>query len=208
MQPIKIQLRSNAKLLHRVSSPLGAAPDAVAYLPVEVPVAKMTGPQVDTSTAPAGIGGVCPPPGLPPPPGIPSHGSCFHGTGSCRPCMWFWKPSGCQHGDECLHCHFCPESEIAARRKRRKARLGVANIVTKEMKSKPVQAVRSDCDTSVGSFSDVESLSSWGSQSPPLSPLGSPRQASPRSLPPGTFFQCDRSRKLACPLPPVADSIY
>merc|ERR1719296_597905 len=48
------------------------------------------------------------PPGLPPPLGLPSHGSRLHSVGGCKPCMWFWKPSGCTRGEECLHCHMCP----------------------------------------------------------------------------------------------------
>lgn len=57
------------------------------------------------------------PPGLSPPPGTPSHGSVLHATGQCRPCTWFWKPSGCKNGEECGHCHLCPDGEIRSRKK-------------------------------------------------------------------------------------------
>lgn len=57
------------------------------------------------------------PPGLTPPPGIPNHGSTLHGTGNCRPCAWFWKYPGCQKGQDCGHCHLCPEGEIKVRKK-------------------------------------------------------------------------------------------
>merc|ERR1719226_430462 len=66
------------------------------------------------------VGGVCPPPGLPPPRGLPSHGSRLHGTGECKPCVWFWKRTGCEHGEDCGHCHLCPRSEISDRRRRRR----------------------------------------------------------------------------------------
>jgi len=45
-----------------------------------------------------------------------SVGSVLHGTGSCRPCAWFWKVGGCQNGRECRHCHLCPQGELKARR--------------------------------------------------------------------------------------------
>jgi len=110
------------------------------------------------------LAGVRPPPGLPPPAGLPSHGSCLHGTGRCRPCMWFFKASGCAHGEECLHCHLCPQSEIAARRKRRRARLGAdAKFCAKDAESKVAPCIQSDEDTSLGSSSDTESLTSVSS---------------------------------------------
>jgi len=119
---------------------------------------------VDKSTPEFEPAEVRPPPGLPPPVGLPSHGSCLHGTGRCKPCMWFFKASGCSHGEECLHCHLCPQSEIAARRKRRRARLGAeAKLCAKDAESKFAQGFLSDIDTSVGSASDTESLTSVNS---------------------------------------------
>eukprot|EP00971_Amphidinium_carterae_P128467 2544780-Amphidinium_carterae.1 len=38
-----------------------------------------------------------------------SIGSEKHGTGSCKPCAWYYKSAqGCQNGEECMHCHLCP----------------------------------------------------------------------------------------------------
>eukprot|EP00747_Dinoflagellata_sp_TGD_P088906 gnl/TRDRNA2_/TRDRNA2_164156_c2_seq11.p1 gnl/TRDRNA2_/TRDRNA2_164156_c2~~gnl/TRDRNA2_/TRDRNA2_164156_c2_seq11.p1 ORF type:complete len:523 (-),score=108.49 gnl/TRDRNA2_/TRDRNA2_164156_c2_seq11:215-1570(-) len=48
---------------------------------------------------------------------LPSYGSMLHGTGRCRPCAWFWKAQGCQNGQECGHCHICPDGEIKARKR-------------------------------------------------------------------------------------------
>lgn len=68
------------------------------------------------------------PPGLQPPPNTPSHGSVLHVEGSCRPCAWFWKPSGCKNGQNCGHCHLCPSSEIKSRKRAKQTilRLGLA----------------------------------------------------------------------------------
>lgn len=50
-----------------------------------------------------------------------SLGSSDHGTGSCRPCAWFWRTQGCTNGAICRHCHLCPPGEVKARRKMRLA---------------------------------------------------------------------------------------
>jgi len=48
-----------------------------------------------------------------------SVGSEKHGTGSCKPCAWYYKSAqGCQNGEDCMHCHLCPLGEIRRRRKR------------------------------------------------------------------------------------------
>lgn len=60
-----------------------------------------------------------PPPPPPAPAGALSVGSELHASGSCRPCSFFHRPSGCQNGAECRHCHLCPDGEIKARRKSR-----------------------------------------------------------------------------------------
>lgn len=63
---------------------------------------------------------------------LPSRGSVLHGSGSCQPCAWFWKPSGCHNSKECRHCHLCPEGEIKARKKKKMVdmRTGAAATVT------------------------------------------------------------------------------
>lgn len=53
--------------------------------------------------------------------GMPSVGAALHDIGQCKPCAWFWKPSSCSRGEECGHCHLCPEGEIYRRRKSRRA---------------------------------------------------------------------------------------
>lgn len=69
------------------------------------------------------------PPGLPQSQSKLGGGSSLHGSGSCRPCVWFWKPMGCQHGQDCSYCHLCPDGGEAKSRKKSKAammRLGLA----------------------------------------------------------------------------------
>lgn len=46
-----------------------------------------------------------------------SVGSALHLGGRCKPCSWYWKASGCANGEDCLHCHMCPEDEIKRRKK-------------------------------------------------------------------------------------------
>jgi len=47
----------------------------------------------------------------------PSTGSALHASGKCRPCTWFWKPTGCLNGQACAHCHLCPDGELKVRKK-------------------------------------------------------------------------------------------
>lgn len=123
------------------------------------------------------IEGVCPPPGLPPPFGLPSHGSLLHGSGKCKPCMWFWKPEGCGNGQDCGHCHLCPQSEIAMRRRSRRAQThtGKPNrcppqvaLIPRPPLSSPQSPWSPSCsesDVITHCDSDAESLSSFGAHS-------------------------------------------
>jgi len=48
-----------------------------------------------------------------------SIGSRAHASGTCKPCAWNWKPSGCEGGRNCEFCHICGQDELKLRRKRR-----------------------------------------------------------------------------------------
>jgi len=50
-----------------------------------------------------------------------SVGSVNHYMGGCKPCAWFWRPQGCSNGQDCRHCHLCPQGELRARRKSKEA---------------------------------------------------------------------------------------
>mmetsp|Transcript_146385 Transcript_146385/g.272600 ORF Transcript_146385/g.272600 Transcript_146385/m.272600 type:complete len:360 (-) Transcript_146385:198-1277(-) len=61
------------------------------------------------------------PQGMPAAVTVLNHGSVLHANGKCRPCAWFWKPSGCKNGWECNYCHVCSEGELKARKKSKEA---------------------------------------------------------------------------------------
>lgn len=110
------------------------------------------------------------PPGLRPPPNTPSHGSVLHCEGSCRPCAWFWKPGGCKNGQDCGHCHICPEGEIKNRKKTKATilRLGQAtpkSLPDQKESSQEASFMISSPTTCPGS--EQESMHSSGSDSEP-----------------------------------------
>jgi hypothetical protein len=58
---------------------------------------------------------------------VPTIGSALHSRGECRPCGFFWKPSGCHFGPNCHYCHLCPEGELKARKKAKLALIRSGN---------------------------------------------------------------------------------
>jgi len=68
------------------------------------------------------------------PPNTPSFGSSAHIAGTCKPCAWFWKPSGCQNYDNCAYCHICSEGELKARKKSKNVAMRLG-LVTPKPKS-------------------------------------------------------------------------
>jgi len=46
-----------------------------------------------------------------------SAGSALHELGECRPCAWYWRPQGCENGQDCRHCHLCPQGALKERRR-------------------------------------------------------------------------------------------
>lgn len=61
----------------------------------------------------------------------PSVGSVLHEAGDCRPCAWYWKPSGCENMSACIFCHMCPEGEVKNRKKSKLVALRQARRVEK-----------------------------------------------------------------------------
>jgi hypothetical protein len=51
--------------------------------------------------------------------GMASIGAVSHASGKCKPCLFFWRPQGCDKGDACCHCHDCPQGALKAWRKAR-----------------------------------------------------------------------------------------
>jgi hypothetical protein len=104
---------------------------------------------------------------------LPSVGSAMHGSGSCRPCAWFYKAQGCSNGSECRHCHLCPDGELKSRKKDK--------VATLRQESKN----EGDADD------DMDAANHWGSMASydmsPMSPMGmSPFM--PPFMPPPVFF--------------------
>jgi len=66
-----------------------------------------------------------------------SVGSALHLSGRCKPCAWFWKPQGCEHGADCLHCHLCPQGEVKRRKKQKKAAAQEADAEELDQLSEP-----------------------------------------------------------------------
>lgn len=69
--------------------------------------------EVSSSGSSSGSAGV----GTTPRSGAASEGSALHGTGDCRPCAWYWKPTGCENEAGCRFCHMCPDGEVKNRKK-------------------------------------------------------------------------------------------
>eukprot|EP00929_Paragymnodinium_shiwhaense_P084088 TRINITY_DN44942_c0_g1_i1.p1 TRINITY_DN44942_c0_g1~~TRINITY_DN44942_c0_g1_i1.p1 ORF type:complete len:586 (+),score=136.70 TRINITY_DN44942_c0_g1_i1:116-1873(+) len=145
------------------------------------------------------------------PPFLPSVGSGLHGLGMCRPCAWFWKPQGCANGQECYHCHLCPESEIRNRKKVKVALLrnaeqspepDVRKVQTKS-KGKSTQDGNSPADydsspNNVGANSQPEKISTKarseadtdiGGDSDAGSPLAGSGGTEPMSVPLPSAFE-------------------
>lgn len=68
---------------------------------------------------------------------VPSKGSALHSNGVCRPCAWFWKPTGCQNGTNCKYCHACPDGEIKSRKKTKLTVMRLGLVTPKAAKSEP-----------------------------------------------------------------------
>lgn len=62
-------------------------------------------------------------------PDVMSFGSALHGEGKCKPCAWFWKPQGCQNGQNCAHCHLCPKDELKERKKEKNFAMRAGTLV-------------------------------------------------------------------------------
>mmetsp|Transcript_29123 Transcript_29123/g.61890 ORF Transcript_29123/g.61890 Transcript_29123/m.61890 type:complete len:673 (+) Transcript_29123:108-2126(+) len=111
----EVKVRKKAKMLALRAASVGGSESAVAADAPWVAEAPLV-PDTVTTTS---MQELVPPPPLPfeAASAVPSVGSAMHASGGCRPCAWFWKPTGCQNGAECRHCHICPEGEVKARKK-------------------------------------------------------------------------------------------
>jgi len=79
-------------------------------------------------------------------PASPTHSqvSLLHDAGQCKPCAWFWKPTGCRNGDTCSYCHLCPAGELKARKKLKVGamRKGAISPLAKSISSSQIRSAR------------------------------------------------------------------
>jgi len=81
------------------------------------------------------------PPGLElPEAGDTGNVELLHEMGACQPCAWFWKPSGCQKGKDCMRCHECPEGELKARKKVKRTLMQLGLVTPKAKAEYPMTA--------------------------------------------------------------------
>lgn len=74
---------------------------------------------------------------LPPLPMLPSAGSALHGVGKCKPCAWFWKPSGCHNGAACAHCHLCLGGELKERKRTKESAMRLGGLTPARQNAAP-----------------------------------------------------------------------
>jgi hypothetical protein len=79
-------------------------------------------------------------PRLQAPPNTPSEGLLSHSRGNCKPCAWFWKPSGCQNGRNCSYCHLCSEGELKARKKSKHTAMRLGLVTPKALPNSEQEA--------------------------------------------------------------------
>lgn len=104
------------------------------------------------------------PPGLAPPLGMPSHGSVLHASGTCRPCGFFWKAGGCENGEECQHCHLCPEGKARQRKKQKQASARLERSLVKAAEPPMCRTPSTTASEDDGSLQAESRSSSLGSR--------------------------------------------
>jgi len=92
-----------------------------------------------------------------------SAGSELHGTGECAPCMWFFKPRGCQLGVLCGFCHLCPDGELKQRRKKKDTKLRQIRLEAAQMNASEPEGV---CASEKSPSQSVEDVGVEEGQSP------------------------------------------
>ncbi|CAJ1373473.1 unnamed protein product [Effrenium voratum] len=68
-----------------------------------------------------------------------SVGSMLHPQ-RCKPCAWFWRPTGCARSADCQHCHACLPGELLKRRRQNRALAKSLRKLAKESPAMPCLA--------------------------------------------------------------------
>mmetsp|Transcript_21421 Transcript_21421/g.45632 ORF Transcript_21421/g.45632 Transcript_21421/m.45632 type:complete len:160 (+) Transcript_21421:148-627(+) len=92
-----------------------------------------------------------------------SKGASGHDDGTCRPCAWNYKPSGCINGSECTFCHMCEKDELKRRKKEMLVRRA---ILKREMKDLHQGHEELDDPTWLPALWLAELASSFGDDTP------------------------------------------
>eukprot|EP00928_Gymnodinium_smaydae_P080545 TRINITY_DN64220_c0_g1_i1.p1 TRINITY_DN64220_c0_g1~~TRINITY_DN64220_c0_g1_i1.p1 ORF type:complete len:235 (+),score=22.74 TRINITY_DN64220_c0_g1_i1:33-737(+) len=71
-----------------------------------------------------------------------SAGSAEHAGGTCKPCAWHWKPSGCFKGNACTHCHLCANGEAKKRSHPRRSRRARARLKKQQLEGETQNAAQ------------------------------------------------------------------
>jgi hypothetical protein len=69
-----------------------------------------------------------------------SIGAANHFEGTCKPCAWNWKPSGCSKGSDCDFCHLCEQDATKQRRRQKIARLRAEEKAARRAKKAALSA--------------------------------------------------------------------
>eukprot|EP00931_Biecheleriopsis_adriatica_P056581 TRINITY_DN3352_c0_g2_i1.p1 TRINITY_DN3352_c0_g2~~TRINITY_DN3352_c0_g2_i1.p1 ORF type:complete len:322 (+),score=83.37 TRINITY_DN3352_c0_g2_i1:102-968(+) len=80
----------------------------------------------------------------------PSRGGLLHASGNCKPCAWYWRPQGCNNGEECGHCHLCSAAELKSRKKAKK-------LTSQRMRAASAQEEAPDAPSQAASMLTVPS---------------------------------------------------
>jgi len=117
--------------------------------------------------------------------GVPpqgSVGSALHGTGACKPCVWFHKPVGCANGWACRHCHSCPEGANRERRKTKFAQLKKQLSLEKALSiEQSLWAVQQHQEAML--FASMQVQAMWRAATAELQSDPKPEARSPMSVP-------------------------
>eukprot|EP00443_Scrippsiella_acuminata_P056519 CAMPEP_0115405602 /NCGR_PEP_ID=MMETSP0271-20121206/18012_1 /TAXON_ID=71861 /ORGANISM="Scrippsiella trochoidea, Strain CCMP3099" /LENGTH=486 /DNA_ID=CAMNT_0002829601 /DNA_START=21 /DNA_END=1477 /DNA_ORIENTATION=- len=111
-----------------------------------------------------------------------SVGSALHGTGACKPCVWFHKPVGCANGWACRHCHSCPEGANRERRKTKFAQLKKQLSLEKALSiEQSLWAVQQHQEAML--FASMQVQAMWRAATAELQSDPKPEARSPMSVP-------------------------
>lgn len=85
-----------------------------------------------------------------------SAGAEFHAEGTCRPCAWNWRETGCSKGASCEYCHMCEDGVFQRRTKTRMFQNRMKNWRSQAMLRRQRPGNGGDVADGMGGYSDAE----------------------------------------------------